>query len=97
MAKGYWVVAYRSISDTDKLAAYGKLAGVAIAEAGGKFLARGGQVTPHEAGVAERTVIVEFPSYEAAVAAYGSEAYRRALEVFDGAAERDLRITEGVE
>ncbi|NBQ31812.1 MAG: DUF1330 domain-containing protein, partial [Proteobacteria bacterium] len=27
MAKGYWVSAYRSISDPEKLAAYAKLAG----------------------------------------------------------------------
>lgn len=97
MAKGYWVVAYRSISDADKLAAYGKIASVAIVESGGRFLARGGQVTPHEAGLQERTVLVEFPSYEAAVAAYHSDAYKRALEALDGAAERDLRITEGVD
>lgn len=97
MAKGYWVVAYRSVADADKLAAYGKIATVAIAEAGGRFLARGGQVTPHEAGLEQRTVLVEFPSYEVAVAAYHSETYARALEAFDGAAERDLRITEGVD
>ena len=34
MAKAYWVATYRSISDPDKLAAYAKLAGPAIAAAG---------------------------------------------------------------
>lgn len=97
MAKGYWVVAYRSITDADKLAAYGKIASIAVDESGGRFLARGGQVTPHEAGLQERTVLVEFPSYEIAVAAYHSETYQRALAAFDGAAERDLRIIEGVD
>ena len=96
MAKGYWVVAYRSISDPDKLAAYGKLAAPAIAEAGGSFVARGGQVVPQEAGLNERTVVVEFPSYEAAVAAYDTPAYREALAALGDGAERDLRITEGV-
>lgn len=97
MAKGYWVVAYRSISDPDKLAAYGKLAPSAIAEAGGRFVARGGQLVAHEAGLAERTVVVEFPSYEAAVAAYDTPAYREALAALGDGAERDLRITEGVD
>lgn len=97
MAKGYWVVAYRSISDLDKLAAYGKLASVAIAEAGGRVLVRGGQVTPREAGLNERTVLIEFPSYEAALDAYGTEAYQKALVALDGAVERDLRITQGVD
>lgn len=97
MAKGYWVVAYQSISDPDKLAAYGKLAGPAIAEAGGRFLARGGQVVAHEAGRNERTVVVEFPSYEAAVAAHDTPAYREALAALGDGAVRDLRITEGVD
>jgi uncharacterized protein (DUF1330 family) len=96
MAKGYWVVAYQSISDTDKLAAYAKLAAVAIAEAGGTFLARGGQVVAHEAGLTERTVLVEFPTYAAAVDAYGSPAYQQALVALGDAVVRDLRITEGV-
>jgi uncharacterized protein (DUF1330 family) len=97
MAKGYWVVAYRSISDPDRLAAYGKLSGPAITEAGGRFVARGGQVTAHEAGLNERTVLVEFSSYEQAVAAHGAPAYQEALAVLGDAVERDFRITEGVE
>jgi uncharacterized protein (DUF1330 family) len=97
MAKGYWVVAYQSISDPDKLAGYGKLAGAAIAEAGGRFLARGGQVIAHEAGRQERTVIVEFPSYDVAVATYNSPNYQQALEALGDAAVRDLRITEGLD
>jgi uncharacterized protein (DUF1330 family) len=35
MAKAYWVTAYRSISDAEKLAAYARLAGPAIAPFGG--------------------------------------------------------------
>lgn len=97
MAKAYWISAYRSISDPEKLAAYGKLAGPAIQGQGGRFLARGGRVEVREAGLAQRTVVVEFPSLEAAVAAYESPAYQEALAVFDGAAERDLRIVEGLE
>ncbi len=97
MAKGYWVSAYRSISDPAKLAAYGKLAGPAITVGGGRFLARGGAVTAHEAGIAERTVLIEFDSYEAANATHDSEAYQAAVAALDGGAERDLRIIEGVE
>ena len=41
MAKAYWVATYFSISNPDALAEYAKLAGPAIAAAGGKFLARG--------------------------------------------------------
>ena len=42
------------------------------------------------------TVVVEFDSYEIALAAYESEAYKKALAVLGSAAERDFRIAEGV-
>lgn len=97
MAKGYWISAYRSISNPDALAEYAKLAGPAIAESGGRFLARGGRIEAHEAGRNERTVVVEFDSYEAAVAAHESAGYKAALEKLAGGAERDFRIVEGVD
>jgi uncharacterized protein (DUF1330 family) len=96
MAKAYWVVTYRSVSDPAKLAAYGELAGPAIRASGGRFLTRGGKVTAREAGQEQRTVVAEFDSYEQAVAAYDTEAYQRALRELDGAAVRDVRIVEGV-
>jgi uncharacterized protein (DUF1330 family) len=54
MAKAYWVTAYRSISDPEKLAAYARLAGPAIAPFGGRYLARGNAVAAYEAGLKER-------------------------------------------
>jgi uncharacterized protein (DUF1330 family) len=96
MAKAYWVACYRSISNPDALAAYAKLAGPAIAAAGGRFLARGNAAKAYEAGLAQRLVIIEFDSVEKAVAAHDGEAYQAALKVFDKAAERDLRIVEGL-
>jgi uncharacterized protein (DUF1330 family) len=97
MAKAYWVATYRSISDPDALAAYAKLAGPAIAGAGGRFLARGNAAKAYEAGVAQRVVIIEFDSVAQAIATHDGEAYQAALKVFGKAAERDLRIVEGLE
>lgn len=51
----------------------------------------------HEAGLDERTVIVEFENLEQAVAAHHSEQYRKALDVLGTAVERDFRIVEGVD
>ncbi|GIH19699.1 DUF1330 domain-containing protein [Rugosimonospora africana] len=96
MAKGYWVTAYRSVSDPDKLAAYGALAGPAITAGGGRFLVRAPHATPHDAGLDQRTVVVEFDSLEAAKATHDSEAYQAALAVLGDAVERDFRIVEGV-
>ena len=95
MAKGYWVSAYHSVSDQDKLAAYAKLAAPAVEQAGGKFLARSVAVHAFEAGVKQRTVIVEFASVAAAVAAHESAGYQAALKALHGGAIRDLRIVEG--
>jgi uncharacterized protein (DUF1330 family) len=45
----------------------------------------------------ERTVVVEFPTFEQAVAAYESDAYKKALEALGDAAERDFRFVRGAE
>jgi len=97
MAKGYWITAYRKVHDPEKLAAYAKLAGPAILAGGGKFLARGTATKTHEAGLLERTVLIEFDSIAQAIAAYERDDYRRALDALGDGAERDIRIVEGVE
>ena len=95
MPKAYWIAAYHSISDADALAAYAKLAGPAIAAAGGKFLARGTAALAYEAGLLQRTVLIEFDSVEAAKAAHDSPAYQEALRALGAGAKRDLRVVEG--
>jgi uncharacterized protein (DUF1330 family) len=97
MPKGYWVTAYRSISDPAKLAAYAKLAPPAIAPFGGRYLARATASAAYEAGQKERIVISEFPSVEKAIAAHDSPAYQEALRALGDGAVRDLRIVEGLE
>ena len=95
MAKGYWISCYRSISNPEALAAYAKLAGPAIQAAGGRFVVRGTPAKTYEAGVNQRTVVVEFESVQKAIAVHDSEAYQAALKVLGNAAERDFRILEG--
>jgi uncharacterized protein (DUF1330 family) len=97
MAKAYWVSCYRSISNPDAVAAYAKLAGPALAAAGGRFLARGVPELVYEAGVKERMVVVEFDSVAAAKACHDGPAYQAALKVFNNAGERDFRIIGGLE
>jgi uncharacterized protein (DUF1330 family) len=96
MKKGYRVVAYRSISDESAVKAYGALAVPAVQAFGGRFLTMSAsKVQPHEAGLAQRTVVVEFDSYEKALAAHASEAYQKALAALGSGADRDYRIVEG--
>jgi uncharacterized protein (DUF1330 family) len=97
MAKAYWISFYRSVSDPEALARYAKLAGPALQSAGAHFLARGLPAKVYEAGVSQRTVVIEFDSVQQAIAAHDSDAYQDALRVLGTGAERDLRIVEGVE
>ncbi|MGW4131700.1 MULTISPECIES: DUF1330 domain-containing protein [Amycolatopsis] len=98
MPKGYWVSVYPTIADPAALDAYNKLAGRAVKAAGGRTFARGGsRVVAHEAGIAERVVLIEFDSFEQAVAAYESAAYREALAALPEGFERDFRIVEGLD
>jgi uncharacterized protein (DUF1330 family) len=96
MAKAYWIAFYRSIKNPDALAAYAKLAGPAIQGAGGRFVVRGMPAKTYEAGVNQRTVMIEFDSVQAATAAHDSAGYQAALKALGDGAERDIRIVEGV-
>lgn len=100
MAKGYWVSVYPAISDPDRLTAYDKLAGPAVQAGGGHLLSRipsrGGRVVAHEAGITQRVVLIEFDSFEQAVAAYESEAYQKALAALPDGVQRDFRIIDGI-
>jgi uncharacterized protein (DUF1330 family) len=96
MKKGYWVITYRSIADESALKAYGALALPALESFGGRFLTRSmSQVQAHEAGLQQRTILVEFDDYEIALAARKSEAYQTALQALGSGVERDFRIVEG--
>jgi uncharacterized protein (DUF1330 family) len=96
MKKGYWVVAYRAISDESAVKAYGALAAPGGQSFGGRFLSRStSQFQAREAGLKLRTVVVEFDSYHAAVAARESEAYQKALQALGPGAQRDLRGLSG--
>jgi len=97
MAKAYWISAYRSIRDQEAFAAYAKLAGPALQGAGGRFLARGLPARVYESGLNQRIVLLEFDSLEQAVRAHDSPAYQQALRALGNAAERDMRIVEGMD
>lgn len=96
MAKAFWVVCYREVSDPAKLAAYAKLAGPAIEAGGGRFLARGTAAQAYEKGQLERTVVIEFDSVAHAVAVHDGLGYQKALAALEGGAVRDMRIVAGV-
>lgn len=95
MAKGYWVTLYRSVSNSEALSAYAKVAGPAITVGGGRFVVRGAPAKTYEQGLNQRCVVIEFDSVEKAIATYESAEYQAAKKLLEGSVERDVRMVEG--
>ncbi|HEY9562221.1 MAG TPA: DUF1330 domain-containing protein [Nocardioides sp.] len=92
----YWISTYNEILDADKMAAYAALAGPALTEAGGTFLARDLAALTYEDASEGRVVIIRFDSVEQAQAAHDSAAYQAALDALAGGVRREIRIVPGV-
>lgn len=97
MTKAYWINTFTEIRDEERLAAYVELAGPAMRAAGGRFLARGNPQHALEGATLLRTTLIEFPSVDAALAAYRSDGYQEALRALGDGAAREIRIIEAVE
>ncbi|MBC6407868.1 MAG: DUF1330 domain-containing protein [Rhodobacteraceae bacterium] len=94
MPKGYWI-ARVDVHDMQGYQAYIAANKAAFAAFGGRFLVRGGTFENPEGGSRARNVVIEFPSYQAALACYDSDLYRQAMARRLGASEGDLVIIEG--
>ena len=94
MAKGYWV-ARVDVDDVEAYKKYIAANAAPFAEYGARFLVRAGQFVNPEGGARSRNVVIEFPSYEVAVACYNSPGYQAAIELRRTVAESDLVIVEG--
>jgi len=95
MAKGYWV-AHVDVTDQDAyVAGYIASAKDTLAAFGAVFKVRGGTRQVAEGHARARTVVIEFPSYDAALACYNSDGYQTAKGKRDLIATGDLVIIEG--
>jgi uncharacterized protein (DUF1330 family) len=97
MNKGYWLVAYRKVPDMATVKNYAALLRPMLGRFGGRMLVSPTSVvTAEEAGFEQMTILVEFDSYEIALAAYESDDHKKALAALGPNVERDFRIAEGV-
>lgn len=87
-------IAHVTVTDAEAYGKYAELAGPAIAAHGGTFIARGGRFVQLEGRERPRNVVARFPSVEAAVECYNSDAYQAALSHARGASERELMVVE---
>lgn len=90
----YWIARVK-VTDEAAYGEYAKRAGPAIAQHGGRFLARGGNCVTLEGEDFPRNVVVEFPSLDQAVACYNSTEYQAAWEYQKNAATRDICVVDG--
>jgi uncharacterized protein (DUF1330 family) len=94
-AKAYWV-AHVTVTDPDLYAAYRREAAPAIAAGGGVIRVLAGEQVIGAGNARPQTVVVEFPSLNAARTCYFGEAYQATVARRDAGAEVDLVIVEGV-
>lgn len=96
MAKGYWIGRV-DVRDPEAYKDYVATASPAYKEFGAKFLVRGGAFGVEEGKARARNVVIEFPSYEAALACYNSETYQKARAIRKQFSEGELIVVEGFE
>ncbi len=96
MPKAYWI-ARIDVSDPEQYKAYASGAAAAFQLYGAKYLIRGGPFTAAEGQARSRNVVIEFPSYQAALDCYHSKEYQAARAHRLPAATGEIVIVEGVE
>ena len=96
MAKGYWI-GHMDISDPEAYDRYRAANAEPFAKFGAKFLVRGGEQQIREGSTRARSVVIEFESYEQAIACYDSPEYQAAKAMREGASIGDLVIIAGYE
>lgn len=95
--KAYWI-AHVDVTDPAQYVEYTSRAPVAFARYGGRLLARGGRSQALEGrATPQRSVVIEFDSYDQALACYHSAEYQEACWHRQGAAQAEVIIVEGVE
>lgn len=92
--KGYWV-AHVTVTDAERYQKYIEASAKAFEKYKANILARGGQHVVLEGDGHARNVIIEFPSYDDAVACYHSPEYQTAKQYRSDAGIADIMIVEG--
>ncbi|MBF9034276.1 DUF1330 domain-containing protein [Rhodobacterales bacterium HKCCE2091] len=94
MPKGY-IIAHITVTDPDGYPEYVRRDTPILEGHGAKFLVRGGRGEAVEGASGDRHVVMEFPSYEAALAAWNDPAYQEVAEIRRRCAESSIVVVEG--
>ena len=94
MPKGYWV-AHVDVRDPAVYENYKAANAEPFRKYGARFIVRGGAQEQREGQCRARTVVIEFPSVQAARDCYESPEYQAAKALRDPVSDGDLVIVEG--
>ena len=96
MPKGYWVGRV-DVRDPETYKSYVAANAAAFRKYGARFIVRGGQFENPEGSSRARNVVIEFPSYQAALDCWNSPEYKAALAIRAPISDGDMVIVEGYE
>jgi len=94
MTRGYWI-ARVDVADPEGYKAYVAANAEPFRKYGARFLVRGGQFQNPEGTSRSRNVVIEFPSYQAALDCWHSPEYQAAAALRVPVSTIDLVIIEG--
>ncbi|KPQ13990.1 MAG: hypothetical protein HLUCCO18_16365 [Rhodobacteraceae bacterium HLUCCO18] len=96
MPKGY-IIGQITVTDPNGYPEYVRRDTPILESHGAKFVVRGGRSEVMEGTAGDRQVVIEFPSYEAAMDAWNDPAYQEVAEIRRRCAESTIIIVEGVD
>lgn len=94
MPKGY-IIAHITVTDPEAYPEYVRRDTPILKGLGGQFVVRGGQSQVVEGAAHDRHVVIEFPSYEAALTAYNDPDYQEVAEIRRRSADSVIIVVEG--
>ena len=94
MAKGYWI-ARVDVDDPEAYKAYVAANAAPLKRFGARFLVRAGTFQNLEGGSRSRNVVIEFPSYQAALDCWHSDDYQAAVKLRLPVSTVDMVVIEG--
>jgi uncharacterized protein (DUF1330 family) len=94
MPKGY-IIGHVTVHDAGAYAPYSARNNDIFPRHGGRFLVRGGKAQVLEGDTHARHVVIEFPSYDAALAAYNDPEYQENMKTRLACSEGTIIVAEG--
>ena len=94
MAKGYWIGRV-DVTNDEGYKPYAAANPAIFKKFGARYVVRGGKFEAREGSSRTRNVVIEFPSYQAALDCYNSPEYQANMKVRQAHATADIIVIEG--